>query len=180
MIPELRLRIDTTIRGLLESVIPAIRPDAKQALEQAHLAVSHLRLLAEQCDRAYDFQVAELREFSALVRDLLETDGAPPASIAREHAAPLLAKAEAMAAAVIPAQKELAQLVFSLKAVADEILKEALASDGAAIRQRAFERVIERAGRQIERERVWASKAGFDMGADKLPPLDVVLSGAAS
>jgi len=173
MVPGFALRIQSMIRAMREVVIPAIPPDQRLALDQANILVGNLRIMAEQHDRIFQYELTELREYARLLADLIEAAGSRDTAEARA----VLARAEPVAAAAIPTQPELAALVRQLKAAADALLQAAHRDGSPDFRKAASELVMRQAEAQILRERRWLRAAGFELDPESLPSLDQLLGG---
>jgi hypothetical protein len=176
MVPDFALRIQSMIRSMREVILPAIAKDQRLALDQANILIGNLKIMAEQQDRIVEYQMAELREFSALTKSLAAAaQGGKETDTALERAKAVLAKVVPVAAMPVPAQSELASLVMTIKQAADELLHASYADGTPAFRKAAAAEVLEQSQKQVLRERVWFRGAGFELDPAKLPSLDDVL-----
>lgn len=171
MVPDIALRLQSMTRAMTEVVIPGIDPSQKLALEQAHLVVAYLALLSDQHDKAYQYEMAELRDARSLLEQLL----ACARGDARARTA--LAESESTAMLSIPSQARLADLVRAVKGAADALVHAAYEEGKSDVLATVTSAVMDHAQRQIARERVWARKAGFEVEPEKLPGFDEVLLG---
>ncbi len=177
MTPDHSLRLNTLLRAMQDVVLPAIDPRNRLALDQANIVVGNLRILLDQCDKAYQYEWAELREYFALVSAMSESARASSGaadSLAAADAA--LAASSQLVGLAIPTQAELVARVRELKQAADTLLRAAYEHGTPQHRSRVDRLVHEQAQRQLTRERVWFRKAGFELDARALPTMDEVIA----
>jgi hypothetical protein len=176
MIPSHALRLQTMLRSMLEVLIPALDPGSQLARDQAQILVANLRLMADQADRTYEYEMVELREYAALLRRLLtHAEGGEATRAQRASGLALLREIEEVAALPIPAHAELSAHVRRAKAGADALLAASHADGEAEFRADAIEAVLAQAATQNVRERVWFKAAALDADPASLPTLDEVL-----
>ena len=177
MTPDHALRLTTLLRAMQDVVIPAIDPQKRLALDQAQIVVGNLRILLDQCDKTYQYEIVELREYHALVESLTNlADGGDSTRAERVAAQEALALSAAIASLSLPSQAELVALVRQLKSTADGLLRAAYQDGTQEFRRAADQLVFAQAERQLTRERVWLRKANFELDPAALPDLDAVLS----
>ena len=172
MVPDIALRIEVCRHTLTECLIPALDPGQTLAIEQAHVVVAHLNVIADQIDRVLHFRLADLKGAAALTQELVDlaaggeavTDAAREASAALEVAEPYLA-------VTLPDPAVLQELMLALKSAADRLLQASFTDGDETFRKRAARSVLDRALPTITRERVWTRKTGFDPLADSLPSM---------
>jgi hypothetical protein len=174
VVPDFALRFQAMIRSLREVILPALPSGQMLAIDQANILVGYLRIMALQHDKVFDYLLAELSEYAALVSAMAEDapDGQDEV-VATARAA--LAEAAPILKMSIPRESELAGMVKSLKQSADALLCAAQKSGTVALAQAAANQVMEQAGRQIMRERAWFRASGFELEPDKLPSIEEVL-----
>jgi hypothetical protein len=174
VVPDFALRFQAMIRSLREVILPALPSGQMLAIDQANILVGYLRIMALQHDKVFDYLLAELSEYAALVNAMAEDapDGQDEVVAAARAA---LAQAAPILKMSIPRESELAGVVKSLKQSADALLCAAQKNGTAALARAAANRVMEQAGRQITRERAWFRASGFELEADKLPSIEEVL-----
>jgi hypothetical protein len=177
MVPDFRLRIQSMLRAMQEVVIPAIPASEKLAQDQASIIIGNLKLMAEQHDKLYRYELVELREYAQLVSQLIEAAGGGASTDAACDAARQeLQKSAGVRASFIPTQDELAALTRGMKQAADMILRAAYEDGEPQFRHAAAALVMKQSEKQITRERSWFRAAGFELEPEKLPPLDGVLA----
>jgi hypothetical protein len=176
MVPDFALRIQSMIRSLDEVVLPAIPDDRKLALDQARIIVGNLRLMADQHDKIFRYELVELHEYARLVGNLVaaaQGGGATKAAVELANAS--LLETGPIVELNIPHQHELSAFVKSLKSVADALVRSAHEDGTIAFRQTAASLVMRQSQAQIARERRWFQAAGFELEPDALPTFDEVL-----
>ncbi len=177
MVPGHALRIQSMLRSMQEVVIPAIPRDQNLAHDQANIIVGNLRLMSEQHDKVYQYELVELREYTALVRALIEASaGGVSTRAALETARQTLEECAPVAALVIPTQSELSQLTRAMKLAADMLLRAAYEDGDTESRRTAIELVMRQSATQVLRERRWFRMTGFELEPEKLPTLEQVLA----
>ena len=170
MTPDHRLRLQTMLRSMLDVVIPAIDSDHRLAIDQAQIIAGNIRLLLDQCDKAYEYEMAELREYGALLDALVnQLHGGAETSRRVAQARDLLAACAPIRRLAIPAQGELAAMVRVLKESVDGMVRAAHADGTPASASAASRLVLAQAEGQILRERVWFKQSGFELEPDRLP-----------
>ena len=176
MVPDFALRIQSMIRSLEDVVLPAIPDDRKLALDQARIILGNLRLMADQHDKTFRYELVELREYARLVANLVAVaQGGSATKTAVEQAKASLLAAGPVVELSIPRQHELSAFVKSLKSVADALVRGAHEDGAASFRQAAASLVMCQSQDQIARERRWFRAAGFELEPDTLPTLDEIL-----
>lgn len=177
MTPSHELRLKSMLRAMTEVLIPALDPKQQLAMDQAQLIVGNLKLLLAQHDKTYQFAMVELREYAALVRDLLaKAEGGPRVGAAKTAAAATLAAIEPIAALSIPTEGELVDQVSTIKQAADDLLEASFADGEAGFKAAASKLVLAQGETQILRERAWVLAVGFEMEPEALPPLEQLLA----
>ncbi|HTT83793.1 MAG TPA: hypothetical protein VMF67_09960 [Rhizomicrobium sp.] len=173
MVPDFRLRIQSMLRAMQEVVIPAIPAGERLALDQASIVVGNLKLMAEQQDKLYRYELVELREYAALVTELIDAAGGGAST---EAARESLRNSAGVVTMPIPTQPELTGLTKAMKHAADTLLRAAYEDGSPEFRRAAAQLVMKQSASQITRERSWFRAAGFELEPESLPPLDELLA----
>jgi hypothetical protein len=177
MTPDHALRLTTLIRAMQEVILPAIDAQQRLALDQAQIVIGNLRILLDQCDKCYQYEMVELREYHQLVQALTQVAAGGDETGRELAAAQAALQASAPVARLeIPSQAQLATLVRTLKTAADQLLRAAYLDGKPAYRAAADQLVHAQAAQQLTRERVWLRQAKFELAPERLPSLDSVLS----
>lgn len=170
MLPDIDTRLNAMLRSLKEVVLPAIDPEKRLALDQANIIIANLNMLIGQHDRQVHYLLAELRDYSALLGDLMAMSGRP-----NDDSKSLLAEIEPLLGLDLPLPNQLVGKVRQLKSMADAQLQQVLDNGEPEAVRAAEQRVLECARSQLLRERAWVVKAGFELEPEKIPPLDELL-----
>jgi hypothetical protein len=70
MLPDIDIRLDTIIKSLQESVLPALNDGEQSAREQIGLIVSYLSIIRAQWKKALPFELGSFDELCKLGRQL--------------------------------------------------------------------------------------------------------------
>lgn len=163
MLPSIELRIQNLVKALSEVVLPAIDPENGLAREQAGLVIAHLRLIAQQWEKAPAFEAGSLDALRALAQRLAD----------------LAEGGLATSSAAADLRTALGTQDFAKIGNAVDRLIFAVGEDGGpAFRAQLDERVLEYGALQAWRERVWFAGTGLDPDAAGLPSIDEMLNGA--
>ncbi|MES2492043.1 MAG: hypothetical protein V4579_02035 [Pseudomonadota bacterium] len=171
MQPGFDLRIRSMLKALSETVLPAIDPVNKAAVEQLHITLGSLALLGEQVDHAYAFEMADLHEMVGLIAGLPALAGGTAAAT-RDVAA----RAQALSAGPPVSLAQVRDINHDLRsAIVDEIEAAYARLDGAAAGE--LDRwLLQQSASQIGRERAFVAGTGFDVFPDTLRPIGDVLA----
>jgi hypothetical protein len=164
------------MRSMLEVIIPALDPKSQLAQDQAQILVANLKLLSDQADRTYEYEMVELREFAALLRQLLEcAEGGPETRAAQLAVTDVLHRVEPITALPIPRYSALATCARDACAAVDALLAASHTDGAAEFRATVVSAVLAQAASRNLRERVWFRAAGLDADPQSLPGMDDVL-----
>lgn len=170
------VQLQSMIKSLVDTVLPAIAPDNKLALEQAQLVVATLQLMQQRLPLAYRYDCDELARLLTLAEDLGEcarggdaTDGARDGLAEAARAGDdVLARAKAEPDEVTAAVKVLRSTVGAL---VQAVFVEGDKNSCAAVRQW----VLKSSGEQLKRERAWLIAQGWEPDPKALPPVEDLL-----
>jgi hypothetical protein len=176
MIPSHAVRLKSMLRSMTEVILPALDPNNQLAQDQAKILVGNLRLLLDQADRTYEYELVELREYLTLLKALTRIlHGGPKTTAEKRSAVATIDAVEPVASLPIPAHKVLCERSKAVKAAVDALTVAANEDAEPASRKQAIDAVLRQAASQNRRERAWFRAAGFDAAVDEIPPLDEVL-----
>lgn len=167
MQPSFEFRIATMVKALAETVLPAIDPDNRTAIEQVHIVIGSLKMLPEQIDSAHWFEVKEGDDLAIMINEIVKIE---PSLASGDIDGELAANAAIIARGDV----QLSAIRASNAALRKRIdtLVEAIFTDGTPEQRRAVQRkLIDRSTAQIGRERAFVAGAGFDVFPDNLLPL---------
>jgi len=144
MIPSTELRLQTMMRAMTESILPALDPKDSLAQEQAGLMMGHINALLQQAGQEPSLDSRELQAMEELARFLLSVAAGGPET---EAAKTRLSKA-------------LEQPVFGELSLAVERLL-ASADATAAFKSAAWEPVLKYSKEAAARGQEWFKPMGF-------------------
>lgn len=173
MLPDIDTRLHAMLRSLKEVVLPAIDPQQRLALDQVNIIIGNLNMLIGQHDRQVHYLLAEMRDYSAMLREL-----AGLAATADAESESFLAEIEPLLAVDLPLPAQLVDSLRQLKGRVDARLQLLLDSAEPGTVSAAQQLVIKYARPQLLRERAWVVRAGFELEPDNIPTLDTLINGA--
>ena len=174
MQPDVEVRLRAMSKALQEVVLPAIDPHNKAAIEQASLVLGSLALLNEQLDYAHWYATTDTGLLCQLVEAL---DAYWPRDVADRLA---IAVADAQRAAARHATP-LSTITAANRALRDglcDALDEALSTSATATRTQIERTVVQHSAVQLQMERAFVAKTGFDVSPQTLLPLAQALAAA--
>ena len=167
MVPDIDLQLQAAIKALTDTVMPAVDPGDKMAVEQLGLAIATLGIVRQHLPLARRLARRALAHAVGMAAEL--------ASVGGENAAALVSPIAAAEAALADPEADVADIDG-----ARGILNEAIcavvdgASDGPAAR--AVEAVVIRRSRETtELARAWCLPAGFEPYPERLPSIESLL-----
>lgn len=167
MQPSFEFRISTMIKALAETVLPAVDPSNRAAIEQANIVIGSLRMLPEQIDFAHWFEVKENEDLTILIREIIEIS---PGLAENDIDAELAASRE-IASRYDVQLSEIRACNIILRKRIDRLI-EIIFADGTQDQCRTVQKkLIELGAAQIGRERAFVAGAGFDVFPDNLRSL---------
>jgi hypothetical protein len=170
------LLLPAMLKAMTDTVLPAVDPENKLAIEQARLVIGMLRLLATRGPLVARYDRAELRDATLLAKRIRaecrggSTSGAALAELerARRAGSDNLARV-----GVDPGEIE--QSLIELRAALGSAIM-ALSEDGDSASRRAVRRaVLDFAKLEVERARAWLLPQGWEGEGAALPPLESLL-----
>lgn len=177
MNPTHARRIETMLRSMVEVIAPALDANQQLARDQAQILIGNLKLLADQATHTYEYEMVELREFTATLRGMVTTAaGGAATSAAAERGAVLLVRLEPIAAINVPREAQLAEWVREARQAVDDLVAASSVDGEKAFRDAAVAAVLDQAATQNLRERVWFKATGMDPAPGSLPGIEDVLA----
>ena len=174
MHPEIQLK--SMIKSMKDTVLPAIDPDNKLAVEQGNLIFGMLNLMAQRIDLEYRYNRDELERtigFASLLQQ--QTKGGPESQAALRG----LAQAAVNGASVLDRARaepsELVDAVKSLRAEVSAVIKAVFVDGEPASKQAAREGVLANAEEQLLRERSWLIIQGWEPNPEEIPPVESLI-----
>lgn len=175
---ELRpeFQISTMIKAMTDAVLPAIDPQNKLALEQGHLVVATLRMLARGLPLALRYDRHELSRYVRLAERL--TRAAEGGLRTRSATADLGRSAGASALLLERAGADGGELEDALREIRAKVgaFVQAVSEDGSANARVAVRRmVLDAAKEDLLRERAWVAAQGWEPDPSAVPPIESLL-----
>lgn len=176
MNPTHARRIETMLRSMIEVIAPAL--DANQlARDQAQILIGNLKLLADQATHTYEYEMVELREFTATLRNMVTAgDGGAVTRTATQRGAELLERLAPVAALDIPREAQLAEWVRDARQAVDDLVAASSVDGSKSFRDVVVGAVLDQAAAQNLRERAWFRATGMDPAPASLPGIEDVLA----
>ena len=143
MIPTHAARLQSMLRSMIEVIIPALKPDDQLARDQAQILVGNLRILSDQADRTYEYDMVELRECVALLKKLTDVvSGGEQTQSQKQAAIDVIADAEPIATLAIPSHEVLTARLLLVKAAIDAVITASGVDGTAQSRKKAVTAVL--------------------------------------
>lgn len=172
--PEIQLT--AIIKSMKDVVIPAVDAENKLAMEQAHLIVGLLTLMAHQLPRLFSFDRDELQRLLDRAADLTTLQSPDPAIAA---AVQQLAASQGTASSVLaryttdPA--ELTDAVRDMRQATAALMAAAAISTDADALARVEKVVLQLSREQLLRDRALMLPQGWEPDPSAIPEIDTLL-----
>jgi hypothetical protein len=172
--PEFQLR--TMIKTMTDTVLPAIDPQNKLALEQGHLIVAMLRFLAQRLPLALRYDRCELAAYVDLAERLGgQTDGGAETRRAAGDLDRIAARAAGLLERAGLDASELQDAACEMRASVGAFVQAAY-EDGTPSCKAALRRaVLDSAKADLLRERSWVLPQGWEIDPAAVPPIESLL-----
>ena len=169
-------QLKSIIKALKDNVIPAVDPNHKMAVEQAHLAVHVLQVLADKLPMQYRYDRHELNQYVNLAEKLgTQISGGAKTTDALAQLEALVAPGRDTLDRARAEPSELEQALLHLRAKVGDLVEAAL-EDGDETSQKHLEKEIMASAReQLTRERSWLIPMGFEPDPATLTPVEQLL-----
>jgi len=173
MLPGITNRLNALVKAVDAIILPAVDPSADLAKEQAGLTVAHLKVLLEQWDKAYVYEVGnyvELRRLAEKITSVAEGEGQT------DSTCEVLAKLLADSPTELPFGSEsLSQQARILGDAIDELLYAAHEDGTTAFKDQLEQIMVGYGEKQTMRQRVWFKCTGLEQSASDLESVDTML-----
>jgi len=156
------------------TIMPAINPDDSMAQEQAALLVGHLKVINQQWDKAFLFELGTLKGLLAATEEILREKSSQSGKTAKalDDVATSLAETKA---ATCKTAMQTSDFVHKI-GLAIERLLDASEIDGTdAFKSRLQNIILDYSEKQSGRERIWNQFYNLDPDREKFPTIDEML-----
>ncbi|MFW2830315.1 hypothetical protein [Sphingomonas sp. ID0503] len=165
MIPDLDLQLQVVLKALRDTVMPAIEPAQRMAVEQLGLSIATLAMVRARLPYAAAREWQDLSDAVALAK-----------AVASDRLARSITHGEALLAKVCPEPRA---LTAARQAILTEVSAEV--NDAQGDRAEALMRiVIEKSKPSTDLARAWSKVAGFEPDPAEVPELESLLAKPAS
>ena len=161
-----------------DTVLPAIDPNNKLAVEQANLILGMLNIMSQRIDLEYRYDRDELERilgFAALLQR--QTKGGSDTRAALLELEPVVASGADVLNRAKAEPAELMRAVRSLRAKVGEVIQAIFVDGKPAAKQAMREGVLANAREQLLRERSWLIMQGWEADPAQVPPIESLIGG---
>ena len=178
MLIRYEIQLQTMIKAMVDTVLPAVDPLNALAQEQSRLVIGTLMLMAEQLPLQFRFDCDELTRMIILADELgaqLEdcTGTVTEALLALTASA---AAGRALLSRPTADPTEIVAVARAIRAASDHLVDVVFTDECArAYRADVLRVVLDQSRGEILRDRVWTSSQGFEPDAEELPTIESLL-----
>jgi hypothetical protein len=169
MTPNVAHHFSAVLRSLQDAVLPALDTSNKLALQQMHLCITTLRLMAKQHDFAYHVALTELRLYTRFLRKVAA--GACRALAPALRARLTNAAAERLSQFTAPKRMHIDAITRELREVADELVAAPALRSDSELHARIMSAVRELNSDEAVLRRAWLGPMGADAEIKTLPKM---------
>lgn len=169
MVPELDLQLQVVIKALRDTVMPAVDPAHRMAVEQLGLSIATLSMVRERLPFAGLREWQDLANAIALGRSTVAEAPSEELDAALRKGNALLADACPAPDARPAATRAILSLVSQAVRAADEVRAPAL-----------MRAVVEASRPALDLARAWGKSAGFEPDPDDVPEVAALLAAGAT
>jgi hypothetical protein len=167
MVPDLDLQLQAVIKALKDTVMPAVDPAHRMAIEQLGLSIATLSMVRERLPLAGLREWQDLANAIALGRATLAESSSAALEQAIGDGAPLLDDAR-------PAPGARPAATRAILAAVSMAVRDADDGNAAAL----MRTVVEASSPALDLARAWGKSAGFEPDPDEVPEVAALLTGA--
>ncbi|MGD9660379.1 MAG: hypothetical protein AB7U63_03825 [Porticoccaceae bacterium] len=174
MLASITNRINNLIKSMQYTIIPAINPDDSMAQEQAALLVGHLKVINEQWDKAFLFELGTLKGLISATEKILAKQTPATGETAKALTAVANTLQETKEASCRTAMQT-SDFVHKLGLTIENLLDACEVDGSEAFRNELEEIVLDYTKNQSMRERIWNQFYNLDPDREKFPTIDEML-----
>ncbi|MDX9789103.1 MAG: hypothetical protein RBT11_20175 [Desulfobacterales bacterium] len=171
------IQLQSIMKSMKDTVLPAIDPTNKLAVEQGHIILGLLSIMSQRMDLEYRYdrdELARLLRFAELIQR--QAQGGGDTRTALLDLKTVVAKGADVLDRARAEPLELVRAVQSLRSRIGVVIQ-AVFSDGASESKQALhEEVIANAREQLLRERSWLIMQGWEANPAEVPPIESLIS----
>ncbi|MGV8074870.1 MAG: hypothetical protein AB2L11_09995 [Syntrophobacteraceae bacterium] len=171
------IQLQALMKSMKDTVLPAIDPTNRLALEQANLILGMMNIMAQRIDLEYRYDRDELERIlglAAIVKQ--QAQGGPDTLAALRELDPLVTQALDVHDRARAEPSELLQTVRSLRDKLGEVIRAIFAEGDPATKEAIGKAVLAKAKEQLLRERSWLIMMGYEADPSKIPPIETLIS----
>ena len=183
MLMRYEIQLQTMIKAMVDTVLPAVDPLNALAQEQSRLVIGTLMLMAEQLPLQFRFDCDELTrmigfadELGALLEDCTGTVAEALPALTASTAAGRSLLSRPMADPT-----EIVAVARAIRAASDHLVDMVFTDEcGRAHRAAVYRVVLDHSRSEIMRDRLWTRSQGFEPDTENLPTIESLLVPSAS
>jgi len=174
MLASITNRINNLLKSMQYTIIPAINPDDSMAQEQAALLMGHLKVINEQWDKAFLFELGTLKGLIAATEKILEKKTTETGNTAKalDEVAKTL---QEIKGASCKTAMQTSDFVHKLGLTIENLLDAGEEDGSEAFRGQLQDIVLDYTENQSMRERIWNQFYNLDPDREKFPTIDEML-----
>jgi hypothetical protein len=183
MLMRYEIQLQTMIKAMVGTVLPAVDPLNALAQEQSRLVIGTLMLMAEQLPLQFRFDCDELTRMIAFADELGAQLEDCSGTVA--EALPALTASAGAGRSLLsqptPDSTEIVTVARAIRAASDHLVDVVFTDEcGRAYRADVYRVVLNHSRSEILRDRVWTRSQGFEPDTEDLPAIESVLLPSAS
>lgn len=182
MILRYELQIQTMIKAMIDTVLPAVDPRNGLAQEQAQLIIGTLKLMAEQLPLQYRFDCDELTRQVSFAEELSAALDSCPGPVAETVSAltSSVARGRTLLTRPLVDPAEIITTAREIRTALDHAVDAVFTDDSARNQREDIQRIVlDQSRDEITRDRVWNRAQGFDTESQHLPTIESLLAPSA-
>ena len=167
------IQIQSMIKAMIDVVLPSVDAENKLAIEQSHLIIGTLQLVAKRLPIAYRYDRDELERYVALSKALVSQLDPVPGSTSTGELAKLVVRGNDVLERARAEPSELESTTFDLRASVGSLIAETRAKGTPEAKAIVRNLVLDASKKELERERALVVDIGFEPDPSNLPtPID--------
>lgn len=170
------IQLQSIMKSMKDTVLPAIDPNNKLALEQAQLILGMLNIMSHRLDLEYRYDRDELERLLGFATHLQQrTRGGPQTRAALLELEAAAAQGKDVLDRAQAERSELLRAVRSLRSMVGEVIEAVFVDGEPASKDAARNAVLSNAKEQLLRERSWLIMQGWEADPAEVPPIESLI-----